>query len=91
LITLRKGHEAFAGGELEIIPTENDHVLGLMRKHADKRAVIFANFSEYSQTIPARILEGYSTQDKKKLHGISQASLLTEMVLESLDFLVFGN
>jgi glycosidase len=91
LITLRKGHEAFAGGELEIIPTENDHMLGLMRKHAGKRAVIFANFSEYSQTIPARIFEGYSTQDKKKLHGISQASLLTEIVLESLDFLVFGN
>ena len=91
LITLRKGHEAFAGDELEIIPTENDHVLGLMRKHAGKRAVIFANFSEHPQRIPARIFEGYSTQDKKKLHGISQASLLTEMVLESLDFLVFGN
>jgi len=91
LIALRKENEAFSGGELEIISTQNDHVLGFMRKHAGKRAVIFANFSEYSQTIPARILEGYSTQDKKKLHGISQASLLTEMVLESLDFLVFGN
>ena len=36
--TLRRVIEAL-GGELEIIQTENDHVLGFMRTHADQRAV----------------------------------------------------
>ena len=52
LIELRKQHKVFAGGELEIIPTENEHVLGFMRIHAGKRAMIFANFSEAAANHP---------------------------------------
>lgn len=90
LIGLRKQLEAFAGGELEIIPTENEHVLGFMRIHAGKRAVIFANFSEASQKIPARIFEQYSVATKKYLHGISEAAASGDITLEALDLLVFG-
>jgi glycosidase len=92
LIGLRKQHKVFAGGELEIIPTENDHVLGFMRTHAGKRAVILANFSETPQIIPARILEQYSVQGKKRLAGRAR-SKITEQgngIIEALDFLVFG-
>ena len=90
LIGLRKQLEAFAGGELEIIPTENEHVLGFMRIHAGKRAVIFANFSETTQTIPARIFEQYSVATKKYLHGISEAAASGDITLEALDLLIFG-
>lgn len=90
LIGLRKQLEAFAGGELEIIPTENEHVLGFMRIHAGKRAVIFANFSETTQTIPARIFEQYSVATKKYLHGISEAATSGDIMLAALDFLIFG-
>ena len=90
LIELRKQLEAFAGGELEIIQTENEHVLGFMRIHAGKRAVIFANFSEASQKIPARIFEQYSVATKKYLHGISEAAASGDITLAALDFLVFG-
>ena len=86
LIELRKQHSAFAGGELEIIPTENEHILGFMRTHAGKHAVIFANFSETSQSIPAQIMERYSIHGKKHLHGKSASN----GVIEALDFLVFG-
>jgi len=90
LIELRKQHEAFAGGELEVIPTENEHILGFMRTYANKRAVIFANFSEESQTIPTRILEQYSIHGKKRLHGKSKVPPQKDVTMEALDFLVFG-
>ncbi len=90
LIVLRKEHDAFTGGELEIIPTENEHTLGFMRTHAGNRAVIFANFSEEAQTIPVRIFEQYSVQSKKHLHGISRVSAQSDITIEPLDFVVFG-
>ncbi len=86
LIELRKQHEAFAGGELEVIPTENEYILGFVRTHAGVRAVIFANFSEVPQSIPVRILEQYSIYGKKCLHGKSEG--LPQ--IEALDFLMFG-
>jgi glycosidase len=90
LIELRKQHEAFAGGELEVIQTENEHILSFMRTHAGGRAVIFANFSEESQTIPARIIEQYSIHGKKCLHGKSKVLAQSDAAIEALDFLVFG-
>jgi glycosidase len=90
LIELRKQLEAFAGGELEIIQTESEHILGFMRTHAGNRAVIFANFSENPQTIPSRIFEQYSVYSKKQLHGISDTSTQNAITIEPLDFLVFG-
>jgi len=90
LIGLRKHHKVFSGGELEIIHTENEHLLGFMRIHSGKRAVIFANFSETPQTIPARILEQYSVHGKKRLHGKSRIFEQGDGEIESLDFLVFG-
>ena len=90
LIKLRKEHDTFSGGELEIIPIENEHILGFIRTHASKRAIIFANFSEDPQTIPARIFAQYSVQSKKHLHGISQISSQSDITIEPLDFVVFG-
>jgi glycosidase len=90
IIGLRKQHKAFAGGELEIIPTENEHILGFMRTHAGKRAIIFANFSEETQSVSGRILEQYSVHGKKRLHGKSKILSQNDLAIEALDFLVFG-
>jgi amylosucrase len=89
LITLRKENEVFSGNELEIIPTENDHVLGYIRRSRGKRAVIFANFSESPQSIPSRGCEQYLIYTKKIVHGISKMTSCDEMTIEPLDFLVF--
>ncbi len=86
LIDLRKQHSVFAGGELEIIQTENEHVLGFTRIHAGKRAVIFANFSEQPQVISKRIIEQYAVQNKERLHG--RSNILQS--LEPLDLMIFG-
>ena len=90
LITLRKENEVFSGNELEIIPTENDHVLGFIRRYMDKRAVIFANFAESPHSIPSRVCEQYSINTKKIIHGISKMASRNEMTIEPLDFLVIG-
>lgn len=90
MIELRKGHEVFAGGDLEIIPTGNEHVLGFTRIHAGRRAAVFANFSETAQTIAARIIEQYSITSLKRLHGRNHVSPKNSLTLEPLDFVVFG-
>ncbi len=90
LIALRKEHNVFSGGELEIIPTENEHVLAFTRTHEGKHAIIFANFSDSSQSISSYVFKLYSLQTKKQLYGISKVSLLNDVIIEPLDFLVFG-
>ncbi len=90
LIALRKENEAFSGSELEVISTENEHVLAFTRIHAGHRAVVFANFSESSQTVPSRVFEQSSIQTKKQLHGIRKISPPSSITIEPLDFLVFG-
>ncbi len=90
LIELRKQLEAFAGGELEIIPTENDHVLGFLRSHAGHRAIIFANFSEKPQSVSARIVEQFSVHSKKQLYGGSVNSPQGDIQIDPLGFLIFA-
>ena len=91
LITLRKENEAFSGSDLEIIPTENEHILGYIRRYMGKRAVIFANFSESAQGIPSRICQQYLIHTKKIVHGISEMTSCDEAIIEPLDFLIFGS
>ena len=90
LIALRKECDAYSGGELEIIPTENEHILGFMRTHEGKRVIVFANFSETPQKVFPRIFEQYSVLTKKRLHGISETTSSGDITIEALDFLVFG-
>jgi glycosidase len=90
LIALRKKNDVFSGGELEIIPTENEHVLGFMKICANKRAVIIANFSEQAQHVPARVFEQYSVWTKKQLFGASVIPTPTEIVIAPLELLAFG-
>ncbi len=91
LIHLRKEYPAFAGGVMEIIPTENEHVLGFVRTNKDKRAVIFANFSEQAQIIPLRILDQYACFSAQKIYGASQLTAQKALSVEPLDFLVLHN
>ena len=90
MIELRKSHEVFAGGDLEVIPVENEHVLAFARSHAGKRAVVFVNFSEVPQTVERRTIEQYSIMSLKKLHGRNHVSPKNALTLEPLDFVVFG-
>jgi hypothetical protein len=53
--------------------------------------VIFANFSEHQQAISARILDQYAVKRSHILHGVSQTAEQGDLIIEPLDFMVFGN
>jgi len=86
LIELRKQHRAFAGGDLEIIPTGNEHVLGYVRAHHGKQVIILANFSEKVQEISSPKL----AENQKILHGISNLSRQKTAIIEPLDLFILG-
>lgn len=91
LMNLRKGNPVFTGGQLEAIQTENEHVLGYIRSRAGKRAIIFANFSEHPQVVPARVLEQYGFQrGVKRLPGLSKLPKGEALSLAPYDFVVLG-
>ena len=74
---------------MEIIPTENEHVLGFVRTRGADRALIFANFSEAPQMILSPGLKTQSLKAESLLDGTS--NLLSDQTLQiaPLDFLVF--
>ena len=90
LIRLRQNLEAFSGGELEVIPIGNDHVLGYARIYAGRRAAIFANFSESPQVIEPGAVRRYIPQPPEKIHGHGRIEENGILKLEPLDFLVIG-
>jgi len=69
LIELRKENPAFAGGETEIVDTDNPHVFGYVRHHDDQRVLVLASFTEQEQRIAANEL---------RLHGLSY--IFTDLV-----------
>ena len=90
IVKLRKEHEVFSGGELEVIPAENEHILAFTKTHAGKRAIVFANFSEEPQVISTRITDQYAIQSKQLLHGLSKASPQKGLMMEPLDLVILG-
>jgi amylosucrase len=59
LIELRKQHAALANGEMEVIPTGNDHVFGYVRRYTGKRLLVLANFTEQQQSVAANEVRLY--------------------------------
>lgn len=59
LIDLRKREPIFSGGDMEVIDTGNEQVLGFVRLSSNQRVLLFANFSEREQTLPANLLRLY--------------------------------
>ncbi len=80
LIEVRKKNQAFAGGNLEILRTGNDHVLGFVRRYKGKEVVVLANFSESPQAVSSSLIQG-----KKVLYGNGQNSI------EPLEIIVLDN
>jgi len=65
LIALRAQTQGFGGSEIEVMDTGNEHVLGYVRRSASQkvgaieRILVFANFSEHQQIVPANQLRLY--------------------------------
>jgi glycosidase len=85
LIELRKENAIFGEGVLEAIETGNDHVLAFARLQDGQRVLVFANFAEQVQTIPANLLRlyGLSYTFKELISG-------KEVGLKDLELEAFG-
>jgi amylosucrase len=59
LVEARKSCGAFAGGEMEVIETENEHVFGYVRQHGEELVLVLANFSEREQRVSSNLLRLY--------------------------------
>jgi amylosucrase len=86
LIELRKNCLAFGGTELEVINTDNDHILGYVRVAENDRLLVFANFSEQQQVVSANQLRlyGLSYEFKNLFNG--EIFSLQDLVLEPYEF-----
>ena len=56
LIAARKSSHALAGQNMDLLATQNPHVLGFVRTHEAHRMVVLANFSEQPQTLHGNLL-----------------------------------
>jgi hypothetical protein len=59
LVAVRKATPCLAGHEMQVMKTENKHVLGFLRTDGNQRAILLANFSEAEQRLPANLLRIY--------------------------------
>jgi glycosidase len=59
LIDLRKQHIALADGDMEVIPTGNDHIFGYVRRYTGERLLVLANFTEQPQSVAANEVRLY--------------------------------
>jgi amylosucrase len=59
LIQQRKNSPALRGGEIEVIDTDNKHLLGFIRFGGGQRILVLANFSARSQPFDANRLRVY--------------------------------
>ena len=78
LIDLRKSQAAFAGGEMHVIRTDSPQILGFVRSHGTDRILVFANFSEGTQSIPVNLLRLYGL-------GYHSTDLLTQQPVHQHD------
>lgn len=87
LIHMRRNTPAFGEGRMEVMDLENLHVLGYVRTHEKQRVLVFANFSEAEQLIPANNLRlyGLSYHFRDLLSG--EQLELRDLHLEPYDFL----
>ena len=89
LVELRRRYDAFSGGDLEIVPTGSERVLGYVRTCGAERAFLFGNFSEFPQTVTAQTIENLAIKEKAPVYGTGALSADMGLELQPLEFLVY--
>ena len=83
LIDIRKTQNLFSGHEFQIIDCNNEQVFAYLRTYMGERALIFANFSETPQTLPANLLRLYGL-------GYDFIDLVSGAILTNGDLVLAG-
>lgn len=83
LITVRKTHPVFAGGDMAVVNAGNDHVFAYVRQGQAGRVLALANFSEHEQKVAANMVRAHGL-------GYTFHDLATDTRLELGDDLVLA-
>lgn len=59
LIELRQSTPALSGSQMQLIDSANQYILGYTRVDTETHLLVFANFSEQAQSLPANLLRLY--------------------------------
>lgn len=87
LIEVRQQHAVFGKANTEIIEADNDAILAYARLTDDERLLVFANFSEGNQTIPANLLRLYGLSYSYRELISGRQINFEEIILEPYGFL----
>jgi amylosucrase len=79
MLAIRNSHKAFSVGDLAIITTDNEHILGFVRSNDMDRILVLANFSEKEKIIPANLLRLYGFNN-----GFVELTTNTKRPLENI-------
>lgn len=88
MIQLRKDLPALAGLQMELIATDNPHVLAYVRAHEGNRLLVLANFSDEPQTVAGNRLRtaGLGRFFQDRIRGTTLATSV-DVTLEAYGFL----
>jgi amylosucrase len=88
MIQLRKELPALADLQMELVATDNPHVLGYVRMHEGNRLLVLANFSEEPQTVAGNRLRtaGLGRFFQDRISGTTIATS-TDIELDTYGFL----
>lgn len=81
LIRLRASLPALRDGAMEVVRSDNRHVLAYVRQTGSQRVLVLANFSEHPQTIAGNLLRMYGP-------GVELFDLVEEEVVSAYEALV---
>lgn len=88
LITIRKTNPVFSSSAIQVMKTENQHVLGFTKQYQQQHLVILANFSENEQVIPANILRLYGLGYRFEDRITTQSYDLSDIHLQPLQLML---
>ena len=86
LVSVRKQCSALANADTQVIDTQNEHVLGYMRRKHSDQVLILSNFSEDEQVIPANLLRLYGQSYTFTDLVTGQAVPLSDIKLAAFQF-----
>ena len=85
LIRLRKEHPAFGSGQIEVLTTDNPHILVFKKEAKGDRVIVIANFSELNQLLSRKIFHDYKLE--KELLTEKEVGIGSKMELKGYDLL----
>lgn len=91
MAAIRNSHEAFSVGDLTVITTDNDHVLGFVRSAGSERILVLANFSESQQNLSANLLRLYGLNNGYENIATGSSHALEDIILPPYQIALLQN